>query len=134
MFLYPVWVRLWHALNAVLIIILIVTGLSMQYTSKQDYILVVGFARAIKWHNLAASILTISYLFFVTMNIRTDNGRYYRLSRKNFFSDLGRQFRYYSIGILKAKNHRTPLHLRGNSIRCRNSVMFLQCILRCLSS
>jgi thiosulfate reductase cytochrome b subunit len=111
MYLYPVWVRLWHALNAVLIIILIVTGLSMQYTSKQDYILVVGFARAVKWHNLAASILTISYLFFVTMNITTDNGRYYRLRRKDFFSDLGRQLRYYSIGIFRGEKSPYPVTL-----------------------
>ncbi|MCX6259522.1 MAG: cytochrome b/b6 domain-containing protein, partial [Bacteroidia bacterium] len=39
MYLYPAWIRLWHLFNALLIIVLIVTGISMQYTDKQDYVL-----------------------------------------------------------------------------------------------
>jgi thiosulfate reductase cytochrome b subunit len=111
MYLYPIWVRLWHVLNAVLVIILIITGISMQYTSKQDYMLVVGFAGAVKWHNIAAIILTISYILFVTGNLFTGNGKYYRVNRKNFFADLGKQLRYYSWGIFKGEKHPFPVTL-----------------------
>lgn len=109
MYLYPIWVRLWHTANAVLVIVLIVTGLSMQYTDKPDYVLVVGFARAVKWHNIAAMLLTFSYIFFITGNILTENGRYYRISKKNFVSDLGKQFRYYAFGMFKGEKHPFPV-------------------------
>jgi thiosulfate reductase cytochrome b subunit len=98
-------------LNAVIIIVLIVTGLSMQYTDKQGYILVVGFAKAVKWHNIAAIMLTFNYIFFVMGNVLTGNGKYYRTSRKNFISDLGKQLRYYAWGMFKGEKHPFPITL-----------------------
>jgi len=109
MYLYPIWVRLWHLLNAILIIILIVTGISMQYTDKQDYMLIVGFSRAVKWHNIAAIILTINYIFFVLGNIFTENGKYYRLGKKNLIADLLTQFRYYAGGMFRKEKHPFPV-------------------------
>jgi thiosulfate reductase cytochrome b subunit len=109
LYLYPKWIRGWHILNAVLFIILIVTGLSMQYTSKHNYVLVVGFARAVKWHNIAAIILVINYIIFVTGNILTKNGRYYKVEKKNFFSDLWEQMKYYSVGMFKKEKHPFPV-------------------------
>jgi thiosulfate reductase cytochrome b subunit len=109
MYLYPVWVRLWHVFNALLFIILIVTGLSMQYTGKHDYILVVGFARAVKWHNIAAILLTINYIIFVIGNTATENGKYYRISKKNFLTDLGAQLKFYSWGMFRGEKHPFPV-------------------------
>jgi thiosulfate reductase cytochrome b subunit len=109
MYLYPIWTRLWHFFNALLIIVLIVTGLSMQYTDKQDYILVVGFARAVKWHNIAAILFTVNYIFFVTGNIFTQNGRFYKIKKENFLSDLGKQLKYYSRGMFRGEKHPFPV-------------------------
>lgn len=109
MYLYPVWLRLWHALNAILIIILIITGISIQYTGKEDSFFLIRFASAIKMHNVTAIILTVSYIFFVIINLVTRNGKYYRLSRKNFFSDLGKQLRYYSYGMFKGEKNPFPV-------------------------
>lgn len=83
----------------------------MQYTGKEDYILVVGFARAVKWHNIAAILLTANFIAFVTGNIVSGNVRYYRISKKNFFSDLGRQFRFYSWKMFKGEKHPFPVTL-----------------------
>jgi thiosulfate reductase cytochrome b subunit len=109
MYLYPKWIRAWHILNAILFIILIVTGLSMQYTGKKDYVLVVGFEAAVKWHNAAAVILTVNYIVFVIANIITRNGKYYNISRRNFFSDLFKQLRYYSWGMFRGEKHPFPV-------------------------
>jgi thiosulfate reductase cytochrome b subunit len=109
MYLYPKWVRAWHVLNAVMFLILIVTGLSMQYTDKENSAYVVGFAKAVKWHNFAAVILVLNYIFFVTGNLLTNNGRYYRIGRKNFLSDLKKQFHYYAIGMFKGEKHPFPV-------------------------
>jgi thiosulfate reductase cytochrome b subunit len=111
MYLYPVWVRLWHVLNALLIIILIITGISMQYTNNENYPLMVGFARAVKWHNIAAIILTINYVVFVTGNTLTGNGKYYRIGKQNFISDLWKQLRYYAWGMFKGEKHPFPVTL-----------------------
>ena len=111
MYLYPVWVRLWHLANAILVIVLIITGLSMQYTDKTDYVFVVGFARAVKWHNIAAMLLTFNYILFISGNILTDNGRYYRISKKNFISELGKQFKYYAFGMFRGEKHPFPVTL-----------------------
>jgi thiosulfate reductase cytochrome b subunit len=83
----------------------------MQYTSKSDYVLVVGFAKAVKWHNIAAMLLTLNYIFFITGNILTGNGRFYRITKKNFLSDLGKQFKYYSLGMFKGEKHPFPVTL-----------------------
>ena len=47
---------------------------------------VVGFAKAVKWHNSAAMILTLNYIIFVTGNLFTKNGRYYRIEKEEFLA------------------------------------------------
>jgi thiosulfate reductase cytochrome b subunit len=109
MYLYPKWIRAWHVINAAMFLILIVTGLSMQYTGKENATYVVGFAKAVKWHNFAALILVINYIVFVTGNLLTSNGRFYRIPRKNFISDLLKQFKFYSSGMFKGEKHPFPV-------------------------
>jgi thiosulfate reductase cytochrome b subunit len=109
MYLYPKWIRAWHLLNAAMFIILIITGISMQYTDKENAAYVVGFAKAVKWHNFAAIVLILNYIFFVTGNILTQNGRYYRLGEKGFLSNLKKQMKYYSWGMFKGEKHPFPV-------------------------
>jgi len=71
--------------------------------------LVVSFATAVKWHNIAAILLTINYIIFVIGNSATENGKYYRTSKKNFITDLGIQLKYYSWGIFKGEKHPFPV-------------------------
>src|SRR5450759_4220067 len=109
MYLYSKWIRVWHVVNAVMFIILIITGLSMQYTDKENASYVVGFAKAVKWHNFAAMILTVSYIIFVAGNLLTTNGRYYRTSKDNFLEDLFKQLKYYSWGMFQGEKHPFPV-------------------------
>jgi thiosulfate reductase cytochrome b subunit len=109
MYLYPKWIRAWHIINAVMFLILIVTGLSMQYTDKENASYILGFAKSVKWHNFAAIVLIINYIIFVTGNLLTKNGRYYRIGKKNFLSDLGKQLKYYSWGMFKGEKHPFPV-------------------------
>ncbi len=109
MYLYPKWVRIWHVLNAVLFIVLIITGLSMHYTDKANSAYVVGFAKAVKWHNAAAMILTANYVFFILGNLFTSNGRFYRIGKTNLWHDLVVQGRYYLIGMFRGEKHPFPV-------------------------
>jgi thiosulfate reductase cytochrome b subunit len=109
MYLYPKWIRVWHLINALMFLILIVTGLSMQYTDKQNAAYVVGFAKAVKWHNFAAIVLIFNYIVFVTGNLLTSNGRHYRIGKKSFILNLVKQFRYYSTGMFRGEKHPFPV-------------------------
>jgi thiosulfate reductase cytochrome b subunit len=110
MYLYPKWLRLWHVVNAVLFIVLIITGVSMQYTDKDNQALLVGFARAVKWHNVAAILLTLNYIIFVTGNILTPNGKYYKLKKKNFKEEMIAQLKFYSFGMFRGEKHPFPVN------------------------
>jgi len=109
MYLYPKWIRFWHWLNAILFIILIVTGISMQYTDKENPAYMVSFAKAVKVHNIAALILVANYVFFVIGNAFTKNGDYYRFDRRRLISDLVVQAKYYAWGMFKGEKHPFPV-------------------------
>jgi len=109
MYLYPVWVRLWHLLNAILIVILIVTGAVMQYAGSENPLLMAAFAGASRWHIIAAIILTISYLGFVIGNAVSGNCTYYRINEKNLFSDMGKQLKYFLWGIFRHEKQPFPV-------------------------
>jgi thiosulfate reductase cytochrome b subunit len=81
----------------------------MQYTDKENAAYVVGFANAVKWHNFAAVILVFNYIFFVTGNLLTSNGKYYMIGRKDFLLNLKKQFTYYASGMFKGEKHPFPV-------------------------
>jgi thiosulfate reductase cytochrome b subunit len=109
MYLYPLWVRLWHLLNAVLVIILILTGISMQYTGKDGTAFLFGFAHAVKWHSTAAILLTACYIGYVTGNLVTENGKYYKKKDENTLHGIEKQLKYYSYGIFRGEKQPFPV-------------------------
>lgn len=113
MYLYPKWIRVWHITNALMFLILIVTGISMQYTDKQNGIYMVGFAMAVKWHNYAAFVLTASYVVFILGNGLTANGRYYRIKKDTFITDLIKQGRFYAFGMFRGEKHPFPVTMES---------------------
>ena len=119
MYLYPKWIRAWHWLNALLFIVLIFTGISMQYTDLENSKYMVGFANAVKWHNYSAFILTANYVIFIIGNAFTNNGRHYRINRETFWQDLYKQMRYYAYGMFKGEKHPFPVteHSKFNPLQ-----------------
>jgi thiosulfate reductase cytochrome b subunit len=101
-YLYPVWTRLWHWSNALFFLILLFSGISLQYSSADYSIL--RFDIAVSMHNISGVILTIAYFVFLLGNIFTRNGKYYKIPLSGFFGELIAQIKYYSWGIFhKAK-------------------------------
>ncbi len=99
LYLYPGLIRLWHVLNALLIITLIVSGLSMQYSDPlKPYI---PFDMAVSLHNIAGFILLFNYSLFIIANTISKNGRHYRIQLKGLKDRLLVQFRYYTYGVFK---------------------------------
>jgi thiosulfate reductase cytochrome b subunit len=102
-----VWIRLWHVLNAILIILLIISGVSMQYTDPANPF--IRFDIAVKMHNISGIILTANYMFFLIGTIITPNGKYYKLTLKGLFPRLMKQFTYYTFGIFKHEKPPFPV-------------------------
>ncbi len=125
LYLYPRWLRLWHVINLVLFIILIATGLSMQYsfasgwlvgemgqvaTNASDEDFLMGFLTAVKWHNIAAIILSFNFVYYIIGNVVSKNGRYYNLLReKDLFKKIMIQARFYAYGMFVGEKHPFPV-------------------------
>jgi thiosulfate reductase cytochrome b subunit len=100
LYLYPVWIRLWHILNALLCLILIITGLSIQFSNPS---ITVKFNVAVAIHNVAGVILSLNYLIFFLGNLFTINGTHYIIEVKGFFKRMKMQFHYYTVGVFHKK-------------------------------
>ena len=108
MFLYPFWVRLWHLVNAILILILIITGIRLYVLSRETALIIISDSGAATWHDIASKILIISYIGFLAGNILTNNGKHYRIKKTNFFRDLKMQIRYTVYGMFKHEKQPFP--------------------------
>jgi len=108
-YLYPVWVRLWHLLNALMFLTLMVTGISLQYSSAEYTI--IPFNYAVSIHNITGIIICVGYVFFLFANRFTSNGTYYQFHLKGLFQRVLKQMRYYSIGIFKKENPPYPISI-----------------------
>ncbi len=107
-YLYPVWVRLWHTINAVCCLLLILTGVSMQFSNPK--VPLIRFDIAVSIHNIAGILLSINYLLFFAGNLFTRNGKFYQIFFPGFLTRLKAQYRYYTGGLFKGENPPFPIH------------------------
>ena len=107
LYLYPGLIRFWHLLNALLILSLIVSGLSMQYSDPMNPF--IRFDLAVSMHNIAGFILLFNYLLFIIANTISKNGRHYRIQSKGLTMRLMSQFRYYTYGVFKHETAPFPV-------------------------
>lgn len=106
-YFYPVWLRIWHGINALGILILIITGINMQYSNPKFEL--INFQFTVNLHNIAGILVTINYLLFFYGNILTSNKKYYRLKLKGLFKRLNLQIGYYTSGLFKHEQPPFPL-------------------------
>lgn len=107
LYLYPVWLRIWHGINAICIIILIFTGLSMQY-GNIDYPLI-PFKTSVLLHNFCGVVASIGFLIFVLGNFLSDNGIHYRFKIRGLYTRLFTQISYYVYGYFKGEAKPFPI-------------------------
>jgi len=106
LYFYPFWLRIWHAINALGIILLIITGISLQWGIESSFI---PFNVAIKIHNISGIILSVNYLLFFAGNIFTKNIRFYLIKPKGFGKRLLKQAQYYTYGMFSGTKSPFPL-------------------------
>ena len=106
LYFYPFWLRIWHAVNAVGIILLIITGISMQSGIDSSFI---NFKLAVNTHNISGIVVTANYLLFFIGNIITQNVKYYLIKPMGFIKRPMKQFNYYAFGMFQGKKAPYPL-------------------------
>ena len=107
LYLYPAWVRIWHGLNLILILLLIISGLGMQYANPNIQIL--PFSLTVSIHNITGILLAILFVAFIIGNRITDNGKFYKVKKNLRIRKLVKQFKYYTIGIFKKEEPPYPV-------------------------
>jgi thiosulfate reductase cytochrome b subunit len=107
LYLYPVFLRIWHGLNALLFLVLILTGLSMQYSDPGAPW--IRFELSVQLHNICGITLTANYLLFILGNAISGNGKQYRIQWKGLSGRLMKQARYYLQGYFRKSEHPFPV-------------------------
>ena len=106
-YFYPVWLRIWHGLNAIGILTLIFSGISMQSSIESSHIL--GFKTIVSLHNIAGILVTLSYFLFFIGNLVTPNGKFYIVKPKGFLKRPIQQAYYYAWGMFHGMKAPYPL-------------------------
>ncbi len=105
-YFYPGWLRIWHGINAIGIIILIITGISMNSGFEKS---IISFKLNITLHNYAGVIVTLNYFLFLIGNMVTKNKKFYIIKPKNFLKRPMKQAYYYAWGMFHGMEAPYPL-------------------------
>jgi thiosulfate reductase cytochrome b subunit len=106
-YFYPIWLRIWHGINALGILVLIFTGINMQFSNPKFELM--NFELAVNLHNICGIMITVNYLLFFFGNMLTSNKKYYRLKLKGLIKRLSLQIGYYTSGMFKNQQPPFPL-------------------------
>lgn len=102
-YLLPLWIRLWHWTNALLIVLLMVTGVSLHFADPK--LPLVEFSLAARAHQLAGLALVALYAFFVVANIVSGNWWQYVPKPPGVLERCRVQARWYMSGIFRGEPH-----------------------------
>ena len=98
-YLIAPWIRVWHWINAALILTLGVTGMSVHFADPD--LPLVDFALAVRIHNIAGVLLIGAYLFFVIANTISGNARQFVPKPPGILARIIKQALWYGIGVFR---------------------------------
>lgn len=108
-YLHPLPVRIWHWVNAIGFVLLILTGIQLRYA---DVIGVWRYETAVNLHNWVGFAVIANYFIWLGYYLGSDRITNYHpvLNAKTFVKNFFRQARYYSYGIFKGET--SPHHVQ----------------------
>ncbi len=106
-YFYPLWLRIWHVINGLGMVVLILTGFIMHWGIHGS---VIDFYLAVNLHNITGILVAISYVFFFVGNIVFYNSRYYRIKIKGWHRRIAKQAKYYAYGMFKGQSAPFPVN------------------------
>lgn len=99
--LYSLYERIWHWIQAISAIILIITGFSISYPDLMPF----GFKESVEIHNIMAAIFLINAFLALFYNLSTGLIIRYIPFLKNFLPNSIKHAHYYIFGIFRGDNH-----------------------------
>ena len=100
--MYSIFERSWHWLQAMAIIMLLVTGLEIHWPAKVHLF---GFARATRVHEVLALFTIANAFLSLFYHLATGAIRQFIVRPTNFFSLALAQVAYYTRGIFRGEPH-----------------------------
>jgi thiosulfate reductase cytochrome b subunit len=109
-YLHPLPVRIWHWVNAISFIVLIITGLQIRY---REFLGLMSFRDAVEIHNFFGFLLIGNFFLWLVFYIVTGKIKIYipPLNPKKFILGCLKQARYYGYGIFLGEenpHHSSP--------------------------
>jgi len=108
-YINPLPIRIWHWINALGFVLLILTGAQIRYV---DLFNLMSFEAAVKLHNWVGFTVIANYFLWLGYYVFSDRITNYHpvLDARIFVRNFFRQVRYYGYGIFKGE--RSPHHVR----------------------
>jgi Ni/Fe-hydrogenase b-type cytochrome subunit len=101
-YMYSAYERLWHWLQSLAILTLILTGLEIHMPGTVP---ILGFSAAVRAHNIVAFVVVINAFLAAFYHFASGAIRQYLPEPKGFFSQAIQQTQYYLRGIFKGESH-----------------------------
>jgi thiosulfate reductase cytochrome b subunit len=103
MYLHPVTERVWHWVHAVLIILLILSGIQIHWPDSVSFF--GNYANAIDIHNWSGILLVCDFFLWLFYNLISKRVSHYVVRKHDIFPGVPVQARYYALGIFKNEPH-----------------------------
>jgi thiosulfate reductase cytochrome b subunit len=101
LYLYTLYERIWHWLQAFAVLILLLTGLEIHFSTFKLF----GFASAIWLHNIVGFVVVVNSVFAALFHLASGEIRQYLPDPAGFFGRASDQVRFYVIGIFRGEAH-----------------------------
>ena len=126
LYIHPLPVRIWHWVNAIGMVLMILTGLQMRYVGLVD---VAPFRTAVIVHNWTGLVLIVNFFIWLVFYLFSDRIKAYHAElnpRKHFLGSLQQAY-YYGFGIFQedANPHRLTVYRKFNPLQS----MFYQIVM-----
>ncbi len=105
-YIHPLPIRIWHWINAFIVIMLIITGIQL----RMPYISIFeSYRNVVLLHKYFGYAMTLSFLFWFFFYLITGGFKKHYLLRLKDIKAIPEQAKYYMFGIFRArKNPHTP--------------------------
>jgi len=100
MYVHPAPVRVWHWVNAVGFIILIITGIQIRFAEMVNWF---SLEEAIKLHNYVGFVVIAVYGLWVSYYFGTMKIKLYYPNPRTFVPNAIKQLKYYGAGIFRGE-------------------------------
>lgn len=97
--MFPLWLRICHALHALLVLVLAVSGFSIHLAGSG--VPTLPFAFAVMLHNQAAVLILVVYVIYVALLVLTGDWRHYVPRWQGLRDRVVAQVRFYLVGLFQ---------------------------------